>query len=75
MLSPVEDLKKLARNWRRAEANLGAARRALGAALLEATEAGVPQKDLVALTGVNRETIRLMCQKARAERAAGQAPG
>lgn len=69
MLSSVDDLKKLARNWRRADTALADARRALGAALLDATEAGTPQKDLVALTGINRETIRLMCAKAREERA------
>jgi hypothetical protein len=65
----MEDLKKLARAWRRADTALVEARRALSVALLEATEAGTPQRELVELTGINRETIRLMCQRAREERA------
>jgi hypothetical protein len=64
----MEDLKRLARNWRRADAALKEARKVLATALLEATEAEVPQKDIVAATGINRETIRVMCASAREER-------
>lgn len=65
-------LRKLAHDWRRADAALTAARSALGAALLEETEAETPQKDLVAVTDINRETIRLMVNKARRDRTTKQ---
>lgn len=74
MLCSVEDLKKLARDWRRAEAALATARRNLATALLTATEGGTPQRTLVEQTGINRETIRLMCAKARRERDEQSAP-
>ncbi len=65
----MDDLKKLAQRWRRADVALQEARRTLAEALLAAAEANVPQKDVVAETGINRETIRLMVEKARKERA------
>lgn len=65
----MDDLKKLAQKWRRADAALAETRRILAEALLAAAEANVPQKDVVAETGINRETIRLMVEKARKERA------
>lgn len=66
----VKRLKRLARSWRSAEDRLAAARHELAVALLEATEADMPQKDIAAAAGTNRETVRLMVNKARDERTA-----
>lgn len=68
----MQDLKKLTQRWRRADEALTKARRELAAALLEAEEAGTAQKDVVAMTGINRETVRLMVSRARKERESAQ---
>lgn len=68
-LVPMADLKRLTRDWRRTGEAADKARLALALALLARIEAGTLQKDLVAETGINRETIRLLCNKARKHRA------
>lgn len=40
----------------------------LRAALCDATKAGIPQKDLVTLTGFNREHVRRLVEDERIER-------
>jgi hypothetical protein len=67
----IDHIKKLGRTWKRTKDAYDEARHALGLALLEATEADVPQKDLAAAVDTNREQIRLMVNRARADRAKG----
>jgi hypothetical protein len=74
MLVYMDEIRKLGRTWKRANAAAEDARKALAQALLEAAEAGTAQKELAEAVGTNREQIRLMVNRARAERAKDHQP-
>lgn len=72
MSSVAARLKVTARAYKRAEATFEQRRRDWVAVVMEATDEGVPQKDIAAAANVTRETVRRIVDKER-KRLAGDA--
>lgn len=68
-LPRVDELEKVAREYRRAKEALDKVRPRLAEAIVSAAQMGVRQADIVRITGYTRERVRQIC------RAAGVEPG